>query len=462
MNAATRFPGGFALAAVLLAAARPAVAADTETVLFRNVNVVTMTAPRVERGRDVLVRDGRIERIARSGRIADPPGTRVIAGTGRFLVPGLAEMHAHVPGPKQRQYAEDVLLLYVAHGVTTIRGMLGDPWHLELRGQIERGEVLGPRLYTAGPSFNGKSAPDVATAVAMVREQKAAGYDFLKLHPGLTREVFAAIAATAREVGIPFEGHVSADVGVARALAAGQRAIDHLDGYIEAIADPKCLEGPVAAGFFGIGLVHCAQDERIPEVAARTKAAGTWIVPTQILLEQWARAPDEQALRARAAVRYMPHEVVSQWLKARESFIGMQALSAERAERFIAVRRALIREMHRQGVPIALGSDAPQVFNVPGDSALEELRVYAEAGLGPYEALRTGTVRPAEFFGAADRFGTVREGLEADLLLLEADPLESAGAVRRLAGVMLRGRWLPRSELDARLQALAARGCADC
>ena len=425
-------------------------------VLFRDVNVVLPDEARVEAHRDVLVSKGLIARIAPSG-IDAPPDATVVEGTGRYLMPGLAEMHAHVPRPPQDQFAYDILFLYLAHGITTIRGMLGDPWHLELRERLERHEVLGPRLYTAGPSFNGNSTPDPERAVALIREQVAVGYDFLKLHPGLKRDVFDAIVSAARKADITFQGHVSDDVGLLHALEARQRAIDHLDGYVRALADPDCARGVVSGGFFGIGFVHCADTDRIPDLVRRTKAAGTWIVPTAILLEQWARPPSRETLLAHPAVRYMPAEVVSRWEEQLRRFAGFEDVSEERGRRFIEVCRALLREMHAQDVPILLGSDAPQVFNVPGDSALAELELYVEIGFEPVDALRTGTINPARFFGATDRFGAVREGLEADLILLEANPLEDIRAVRRLQGVMVRGRWLPRGEIDARLDALAAR-----
>ncbi len=154
---------------------------------------------------------------------------------GKYLIPGLAEMHAHVPPIDDMEPMKDVLFLFAANGITTIRGMLGHPKHLELRSKIQSGEVLGPRLFTTGPSINGMSVTSPESGAAMVRKQKEAGYDFLKLHPGLTRDKFDAIASTANEVQIPFVGHVSFGVGVWRAIDAGYSSIDHLDGFIEGL-----------------------------------------------------------------------------------------------------------------------------------------------------------------------------------------------------------------------------------
>ena len=450
-------PMVFGAVVLVAAVVTPARAEAPPPTLFTDATVITMgeagTLPR----HDVLVVDGRIARIAPTGSVAPPRGTRRVDAAGRYLVPGLAEMHAHLPGPDRRQYAEDVLLLYVAHGITTVRGMLGHPWHLELRQSTANRTLLGPRIYTAGPSLNGSSAPDADTARRRVREQKAAGYDFLKLHPGLKREVFDAIADEARAAGMAFEGHVSEDVGLAHALAAGQRAIDHLDGYMQLLVEPGCFDGPVAAGLFGIGLTRCANAARTPAAVKATRVAGAWVAPTQVLLERWVRPPDLESLRKQPASRYVADATLEQWYAGRLRFLGAAAIPEETAQKFISLRRELIRQLHAAGVPILLASDAPQVFTVPGESALAELELYVAAGLSPHEALATGTTQPARFYDAGNVFGTVGEGLEADLVLLDGNPLEDISQVRRIAGVMVRGHWLDRAALDTKLDALAAR-----
>lgn len=437
------------LSLLLLGAAQAA----EPPVLFRGATLITMDATGVLERHDLLVRDGRIARIAPTGAIEAPAGTTLVDAGGRFLIPGLAEMHAHVPGPEPAGYAEDVLLLYLGHGLTTVRGMLGQPAHLELRSRLERGELTGPRLFTSGPSVNGNSAPDAETAARLVREQKVAGYDFVKIHPGLKPEVFEALAAAAREAGIPFEGHVSAQVGVHRALAAGQRAIDHLDQYLEALASDRCLQGDVPGDFFGIQRTDCADWQRIPELVAATRAAGAWMAPTQVLVEQWARPPPEAELRARGAWRFVSPGTAQQWARTRTRFESALPF----ADRFIRLRRELLLQMHAAGVPILLASDAPQLFNIPGDSALAELELYGDMGIPALDALATGTVNVARFFGQEERFGRLREGLEADILLLGADPRADLANARRLEGVMVRGRWLPRAQLDALLDGVAER-----
>lgn len=205
----------------------------TREIVFTSVNVVPMDSEKIISNAMVIVKNGKVTAIGI--KLKYSKDAFVIDAKGKYLIPGLAEMHAHVPPNENSESHKEVLFLFAANGITTIRGMLGHPKHLELRSMITSGEVFGPRFYTTGPSFNGLSVKTAERGAAMVREQKSAGYDYLKLHPGLTKETFAAISSTAREVGIPFAGHVSFGVGVWRAIDAGYSSIDHLDGFVEAM-----------------------------------------------------------------------------------------------------------------------------------------------------------------------------------------------------------------------------------
>lgn len=251
---------------------------------FVGVSVVPMDRERVPEDRTVLVRDGRIRRIGASGEVEVPDGARV-AAEGGWLMPGLGEMHAHIPPQGGRAWMEDVLFLYLANGVTTARGMLGQPAHLELREDVAAGEVAGPRIYTSGPSLNGNSIPGPDSARRAVRRQKEDGYDFLKIHPGLTREEYDAVVEEANSVGIRWAGHVSMEVGLRHALETGQASIDHLDRYVGALLPEGAEPTAEEAGFFGFGIVDRVDRSKIPEVARATAEAGVWNVPTQSLIE---------------------------------------------------------------------------------------------------------------------------------------------------------------------------------
>ncbi len=445
MTGTTRsLPGALIASACLLLLAATA---HGEITAITGVDVIPMDGERVLRAQVVLVDDDRIAAVGADLTI--PEDARRIDGTGRFLIPGLNELHAHVPNSEAG--LDRVLTLFLANGVTTIRGMLGAPSHLKLRADLASGERLGPRLITSGPSLNGNSVSGTERARDMVARQARAGYDFLKLHPGLSRAEFDAIVEAAREADLPFAGHVSVDVGLERALDAGQDCIDHLDGYMQALVrDDVDLAGQ-PAGFFGVRLARLVDDEKIAQLARRTFEAGTWNVATQTLIENIAAPVTGAELAAREHMRYMPADTVAGWKQSKDGFLANAAYDADVAQRAVDVRRRLIKALHDEGAGLLLGSDAPQVFNVPGFATHEELALLVAAGLTPYEALRTGTVNPAEYFGETGARGTIAPGAAADLVLLRANPLDDIAHTQAIDGVMIGGRWLDRGALDALL-----------
>ncbi|HXV87403.1 MAG TPA: hypothetical protein VD793_11910, partial [Gemmatimonadales bacterium] len=214
---------------------RPA-PAQTQPIALVGVNVVPMNREQVLEHHTVIVRDGRITALGPVASTPVPLDARRVAAAGQYVIPGLAELHAHIPQPQAGQaFTERVLYLYVAAGVTTIRGMLGHPSHLELRQRLERGDLIGPRVWTSGPSASQNSVNSPAQAESLVTAQHAAGYDFIKIHPGLTRAEFDALDATADRLGMRYAGHVPVEVGVPRALEAGYWTIDHLDSYLHTL-----------------------------------------------------------------------------------------------------------------------------------------------------------------------------------------------------------------------------------
>lgn len=417
---------------------------------FVNVNVIPMTTEKVVAAQTVIVEDGIITVIGDVDGVPVPEHAFVVDGTDRFLMPGLAEMHAHVPDVGANDL-DRVLTLFVANGVTTVRGMLGRPSHLALRQELLDGEHFGPRLITSGPSMNGDSVNGPADAVRKVRAQHAAGYDFIKIHPGLSAQEFAAIAATANELGMPFAGHVPVAVGVSNSLSSGIATIDHLDGYIAALMPANTDRSGGYGGFFDVLLADQVIDDDIAGIVAETAAAGTWNVPTESLIEHLVGSLDVGELRNRPEMRYMPRSTVQRWVDAKERQFNEREFSADVGARAIAIRRQIILALHAAGAGLLLGSDAPQVFNVPGFSLHRELGFLVAAGLSPYEALRTGTTAVAEFLGS--NTGVVAVGSEADLLLLDANPLIDIDDSRRVHGVMLRGTWYSSLELEKRLSA---------
>lgn len=434
------------LAVLLLVVAGTALA---ESTAFINVNVIPMTVETVETGQTVVVAEGRIVAMGPVASMPVPEDAQVVDGTDRFLVPGLAEMHAHVP-PANSDALGRYFSLFVANGVTTVRGMLGHESHLELRDELLSGQVFGPRLITSGPSLNGRTVSSVDDAERQVRAQHAAGYDFLKIHPGLRAAEFEAIATVAKQLNMLFAGHVTVAVGLEAAMKSGMATIDHLDGYMAAMLPANADTSGGFGGRFGVLLAGQADSERIPALARKTAAAGTWNVPTNVLIEQLINDTSITELTNRDDMRYMPPETVQRWAEAKRQTLAERGFTAEVAAKAIDLRRRLIRALHDEGAGLLLGSDAPQIFNVPGFSLHFELENMVAAGLSPYEALRMGTANVLEFMPHINS-GTVEVGRNADLILLDANPLEDIRNSRRIHGVMLRGQWLPGSVLKQRI-----------
>ena len=420
--------------------------------VFVNVNVIPMTSETVLKARTVVVDAGVIQRIGDVDAVPVPEDALVVDGTDRYLLPGLAELHAHVPDV-QAQNLDGVLTLFAANGVTTIRGMLGRPSHLELRETLMDSAVFAPRLVTSGPSLNGNTVDGTADARRQVRAQFEAGYDFLKLHPGLTADEFHAIAETANELGIPFAGHVPVAVGVRDALAAGMATIDHLDGYLAALLPTDRGTSGGYGGFFDVLLANDVDPDRIAALVAATAASGTRNVPTQTLFEFRVSATPAEEIVTWPEMQYVTPLTLRNWIAAKHRQYDERGFDAQTGARAIELRRRLILELHRSGAGILLGSDAPQVFNVPGFSAHRELVLLVESGLSPFEALETGTIAAAEFLGL--NTGRVQSGRDADLVLLDANPLDDIKNSQRIHGVMLRGRWYSRAEISQRLARLS-------
>ena len=288
----------------------------------------------------------------------------------------------------------------------------------------------------------------------MVEEQYAAGFDFLKIHPGLSREEFNAIAKTANKLGIPFAGHVPEDVGVPIALEAGIASIDHLDGYMETLMPANTDTSGGFGGFFGVFLADQADMGKIQGIAVATAAAGVWNVPTQSLFEHVVSSTPPELMADWPEMKYMPAETVERWQTYKTELMAEEQYSAAVAARAIRIRQQLIRELFEQDAGLLLGSDAPQIFNVPGFALHRELQFLVNAGLSPYAALVTGTVNPARYFGREHATGQVQVGFEADLLLLDANPLQDISNSRRVHGVMARGEWYGRQQIDQMLQQL--------
>jgi len=416
---------------------------------FINVSVIPMTSNRVIENQTVVIRGDEISLIAPSENVEFDSEATIIDGTGKFLIPGLAEMHGHVPptdppsnAPRymNMEYVENTLFLYTAAGITTVRGMLGWANQLELKDKVSSQEIIGPSLYLAGPSFNGNSIGSVEEAISRVRQQKEEGWDLLKIHPGLTLEEYDAMAQTANEIGITFGGHIPSDVGIIHAIEMGQETIDHMDGYVAYLDSYTGKE----------------LDQKIHELITLTKENNVWVVPTQALWETILGAADYDALREYDELKYIPKNLVSGYNAWTKRLLNNSNFNLENAREHAALRQRLLSEMNKSGVKILMGTDAPQLYSVPGFSIHRELKVMSEAGMTPYEILVTGTKNVGEYFSRKDNFGTIEVGQRADLILVDNNPLEDISNLKKHSGVMVAGRWLSRSFIDEKLAGIEA------
>jgi imidazolonepropionase-like amidohydrolase len=447
----------FSLAFLATAAEAQITNVKTQTIAFVGVTVIPMDKERVLKNQTVVIRDGRIAEIGDESKIKIPADTLKIDGRGKFLMPGIVDMHLHLsPGEGiNDDLPSQQLRLLLANGITVMRNMIGNPSHLVLRDKINRGEIVAPQIFTAGTPLLGNNTPTVEAAVKVVTEQKKAGYDLLKVHEGLTPEIYEAIVKTAREVGIPFAGHVTANVGLKRALNARQISIEHLDNYLQsAVATGSNVEITPSQIVLGDTLKYI-DEKKLTELAKETAKAGVVNNPTLTLFKLVVSDAKPEEYLQWEEMRYVPAKMRENFAKQKTGTLGIPS-SADEKKRYVELRNLLVRELYKAGAKIVVGPDSPQFFLVPGFATHREMQSLSDAGLSNYAVLEAATRNGAENLGMLKEFGTIETGKRADLLLLDANPLEAVANARRIAGVMTRGKWLAKTNLQKMMDDVAA------
>jgi imidazolonepropionase-like amidohydrolase len=436
---------------------------------IKNVSVIPMTSETVMQDATVVVRDGRIVEVGPSATVKIPEGTRQIDGRGKFLIPGLADMHVHLfmdeGAPKENAHNEFGVML--ANGVTAIRLMIGTPEHLRLRKEIEAGKLLGPQLWIASPQFTGRkdtNARVVTTpeeAWKAVQEVADAGYDFVKLTLYISLPVFEAIVAESARQGIRVVGHVDARVGVARALAAGQH-IEHLDNYMESVlADTAPSKNSVSdrgvANPRNWESLDHVDDKKVASISEATAKARVWTCPTLTLFKKaFAEGQTDAEIRARPEWALQPDKHRDLYLMAHQRY-WKNPPSEARRKRYIQVRNQIVKSISDAGGKILAGSDTPEWFLGYGFTLHREIENLVLAGLTPYQALAAATRNPAEFLHALSEWGTIEVGKRADLVLLSANPLEDIRNTAKIEGVSIGGRWLDKGQLQQMIRSALPR-----
>jgi hypothetical protein len=455
--------GVLILAAVL--AATPCTAQEKVTA-FVDVTVLPMDRERTLEHQTVIVRGDRITALGPASSTAVPAGAVRIDGRGKFLMPGLAEMHAHIPGANApQQIIDDILYLYVANGITTIRGMLGAPNQLGLRDRAARGELISPSILVGAPSLNQNTAATPQAAMALIEQNVQAGYDLQKVHPFPGRAAYDSAVAVAKRHNFKLAGHVPTEVGLRRALEVKQD-IDHLDGYLEAAVPAEVyarIIHPTEVITFG-EILRSIDSRKIPELVRATVNAGIYNSPTMYLWENLWGLINVDSITALPEMKYVPRQWVQNWITQKNNrlqFDTQNGITPDDRRKLIVFRRELLEALADAGALLLMGTDSPQMFNVPGYALHHELRLMAQAGLTPFQVLKSGTANVGrytrEVLGKNDPFGTVAQGQRADLVLLDANPLADIDNISRRAGVMVRGRWFTADELSRGLAQIASR-----
>jgi hypothetical protein len=457
-------------------------APDTDAdaaIALTDVTVIAMNGAPAMPGRTVVIRNGRIVAVTASSDASLPEGARTIDARGKYVIPGLWDMHVHTSREGRARYFWP---LFLAHGVTGVREM-GSYLDTLLfwRKELARDPLAGPRIIWSSPMFDGApaswkhgialSSPDHARV--MVDSMQRLGFDFIKVYVRLPRDVYFAIAEQAKRRGMPFAGHLADRIGLLEASAAGQRSLEHDGGiYFACVPGAAALLDSVystrdaaARGVLEQRLGRLLLEGFDAEACSRLLRAlatnGTHVVPTLAVHRGFTFVRDTAMLRD-ARLEFVPPALAERWRvdadsDAAETSPERLAFNEEMFRRFTR----LVGTMHEAGVPILAGTDASdEAFVYAGASLHDELQLLVDGGLSPIEALRTATTAPAEFLGLSDSLGTVEVGKAADLVILDADPLSDIANIRRIHAVVRGGRYIgpdERERLLATARAEAAR-----
>jgi imidazolonepropionase-like amidohydrolase len=422
-----------------------------QVVAIIDVNVIPMDKERTVTRQTVIVKDGKISEIGSSNDVKVPKNALRIDGRGKYLIPGLADMHVHL-----LRYEEEInkamFQLFLANGVTSILNLKGDQSHLELRERIAKGEISGPNLYTSGPFISDAPhySPSAEEVEREVIEQKRAGYDIIKIHGDFSRDAYHKLFEVARREGIKVIGHAPRNLGVEPMIEERQDGVAHSEEYIYAYffyKDKKPLKG---ADQETKNRIMAEQEARIPHIAQATAKAGTWVVANLTAYKTIGlQVENIDAVLERPEVKYVPLGIAYHWKPENNTYVkrfkGDELIWLFKAQ--YGLLEKLVKGFRDSGVRILAGTDTPIPSVVPGFSIHEELRYLVAAGLTPYESLKSATSNPAEFLGFFDEAGTVSIGKRADVVLLEGNPLEDINNTKRITGVMVRGEWISSEEI---------------
>jgi imidazolonepropionase-like amidohydrolase len=477
----TRPAWGLLIILVAAACSSPPRNADVTpapAIAITHVTIIDVTSGRGRTDATVVVRGNRISSIVASDSAPAPADARIVDGRGKFLIPGLWDMHVHAAWPN---VADAVAELFVANGVTGVRDMWGDAAVInDWRGEVARRDGKHPRIVAAGNLVDGPEpvwpnsirVRSATEARDVVRSLRRDGADFIKVYSHLPRDAYFAIADEAKQQGIPFAGHVTIAITAAEASDAGQRSIEHLTGValgcsslepqiFEQAAKTIASRGWATASAFeraAGGLIDSTYDAvRCDSLAARFVRNETWQVPT-LTVRYNVTHLDDPALENDPRLRYMPRFLRQRWSDRAASIEGGSSRAPAAQQAQYRRETIIVGQLFRAGVPILAGTDEQNPYCMPGFSLHDELARLVAAGLTPLAALQAATINPARFLHATDSLGTVDVGKLADLVLLDGDPRIDVRNVSRIDAVVVNGRLIDAAERERLLNDAAGAG----
>ena len=425
-----------------------------------NVTLIDVSGGPNQLHRTVVVRDGRIADVHYFEPGKDKTGVRV-NGTGKFLIPGLWDMHVHIIFGEWFPHAREITLpLFIANGITGVRDMGSELDALQQwRKEISAGSLIGPRIVMAGPMLDGPQ-PRFPSSVAIktpddgrraVDDLKSHGVDFIKLQSLIPHEAFLAIADEARKQNIPFVGHVPDAVRASEASNAGQKSFEHLIGIFEGASplEDKFIQGKKSESEF----LATYDPQRADTLFSLLAKNQTWQCPT-LVWERGGNLIDQSDFSHEPRAKYVPSSWKNVTWKKFTEVVEHDFNTDDRAtrRRFVEKELEVVKAMHHAGIPFLAGTDTPPgVYIFPGFSLHEELQRFVAAGFTPMEALQTATINPAKFFGKENEIGTVEKRKMADLVLLDANPIDDIRNTQKISGVVANGRYFSRADLDKML-----------
>ena len=464
---------------------RPVSVTQTKALVVTNVTVIDATGAPARPDMTVVISNGRISAIGPSGLIKAPPGSEVIDAAGKYLIPGLWDMHLHLTIiPDQAITRQVIAPTLVAYGITSARDMGGDwPRIEELRREITEGKIIGPQIISPGPFVDGPEPPATFfvsvnsedEARRAVRKLTSDGVDFIKVQSQLSLDCWRAVLSEAQKLNVPVVGHIPERVSAFEVARSSQRSIEHVSaispGDAGVLLACSTKETSLRAEMLDIErlaaqpgadqkslvrrqhelesqMISTFDGKKCDSLLALFGRNHTYAVPTQVYGQRIAPLTREDSSDD-SALRLIPKSMREHWKALRESTIKNSSADDFSRRRLIAEQsRLLVGRMHQAGMQLMSGTDAIDDYVIPGLSLHQELELMVASGLTPMQALQTATRTPAEFLGKLSSMGTIETGKIADLVLLSADPLENISNTKKIEVVIQGGRLLDRKALD--------------